>query len=503
MLREGEVLGGRYRIVRLLGQGGMGSVWEAKHEKLGARVCLKTIAQELSRETEFRQRFELEAQAAARLTGPHVVKVFDVDSTSDGLLYMAMEYLEGTTLGEVAAEAADHPTMLVDWLVQACAGLQEAHDAGLVHRDIKPSNIFLVGTGDERFAKILDFGIAKLQSDAPTTRRPDELRTRTGVILGTIHYMSPEQIRDRALDGRSDVWSLGMVAYRLLTGRYPFHGESEASFLASVVADAPAPIEQLRPDLPRDLCRAIMGALERDPTLRHASAAAFAEALGPFGRKGAALRFSRSGSGPRLPSVDPTTPAHMAPSAAPRSSAPHSAPVFSAEPSTVPLGPPSRPYPQGPELAPTTPLGRAHHDMLAPGTQRSVEPQLGSAHTAAPDKSPARTAWIPILIGVVALAGIGGGITLKLRASHPKTASDLAQPSALTTPSLVPSASSAPSASQAPTDNSNATAATSTTPPAPERSATKAATTAATAGKGKPRSPGAAASSGPAIPRIL
>jgi len=384
-LQEGEVLGGRYRIVRLMGQGGMGAVWEARHEKLGARVCLKTIAQDLSQEPEFRQRFELEAQAAARLTGPHVVKVFDVDSTPEGLLYMAMEFLEGTTLGEAAAEGAANPAMLVDWLVQSCAGLQEAHDAGLVHRDVKPSNIFLVGSGADRFAKILDFGIAKRQADSPTTRRPDEFRTGTGVVLGTIHYMSPEQIRGRGLDGRADVWSLGMVAYRILTGRYPFHGESEASFLASVIADSPDPIDTFRPDIDPGLARTIMTALEREPSQRHASAAEFANALRPFGEQRGALRFSRGGSSPKGMPFDPTTPVGLAPN-------------------TEPLVPPSA-------LAPTTPLARPAAQALTPVTRRSSDPELPNAPTLTPHPAPAHKARLPWVapVALLVVAGLAAG----------------------------------------------------------------------------------------------
>ncbi len=279
MPSAGTVLDGKYRLVRQLGAGGMGIVYEADHIRLRQPFAIKILQPEFAGEREFLMRFEREARAAALLRSPHVVRVFDVDVSPDGLTYMVMELLEGRDLAEEALHAPLAVPQLVDWIIQACAGLQEAHDNGIVHRDLKPANVFLtkIETG-ERIAKILDFGISKVEATSTS------LLTNPAVgALGTPTFMAPEQIRGRRIDGRADLWALGVMLYRLLAERWPFVGKGDQAYMAAVIADPALPFELVRPDLPYELASVIMKALEKDVANRHQSANELAHALAPFG----------------------------------------------------------------------------------------------------------------------------------------------------------------------------------------------------------------------------
>lgn len=284
MPSPGTLLDGKYRLVRQLGAGGMGIVYEADHIRLRQPFAIKILQPELAQESEFLMRFEREARAAAILRSPHIVRVFDVDVSAEGLTYMVMELLEGRDLAAEALEGPVAPEQLVDWLVQICSALQEAHDNGIVHRDLKPPNIFLTRIeSGERIAKVLDFGISKLEATSTS-----HVTGHASGTLGTPRYMAPEQIRSRNVDARADLWALGVMMYRLLADRWPFTGEGDAVYMAAVLTDPAIPFEQVRPDLPHELASAIMKALEKDPASRHQSAKDMAAALAPFG----------SGSGP-------------------------------------------------------------------------------------------------------------------------------------------------------------------------------------------------------------
>ena len=279
MPRPGTMLDGKYRLVRQLGSGGMGIVYEADHIRLRQPFAIKILQPEFAQDSEFLTRFEREARAAAVLRSPHIVRVFDVDVSSEGLTYMVMELLEGRDLAEEALNAPLAVPQVIDWLVQICSGLQEAHDNGIVHRDLKPANIFITKIeSGERIAKVLDFGISKFE--VASTAHTD----RTAGALGTPTYMAPEQIRGRSVDARTDLWSLGVMLYRLLSGAWPFAcGQGDAAYMAAVLTDTPVPFETVRPDLPNELARAIMRALEKDPASRHQSSTEMATALAPFG----------------------------------------------------------------------------------------------------------------------------------------------------------------------------------------------------------------------------
>ena len=304
----GTLLDGKYRLVRQLGAGGMGIVYEADHIRLRQPFAIKILQPEFASEREFLMRFEREARAAASLRSPHVVRVFDVDASPEGLSYMVMELLEGRDLADEALEAKIPLPQLIDWIIQTCAGLQEAHDNGIVHRDLKPANVFLakVDSG-ERIAKVLDFGISKV--DATSTSL---LTGRAAGALGTPTYMAPEQIRNRAVDGRADLWALGVMVYRLLGCRWPFNGKGDQAYMTSVIADPALPFEMVRPDLPYELASVIMKALEKDLASRHQSANDLAAALAPFGTGRGAMAI-----GSNLGAARPSTPMARSGSVAP------------------------------------------------------------------------------------------------------------------------------------------------------------------------------------------
>jgi serine/threonine-protein kinase len=255
----------------------MGVVVEAQHIGLGQHFALKIMRPEFAASPAAVLRFEREARAAGQLRSPHTVRIFDVDKGDDGLPYMVMELLEGHDLAIEVRERPDLPTEeLVDWIIQVCAAIGEAHELGVVHRDIKPSNIFICADGATRIAKVLDFGISKLTTIQSVTAE--------NTSLGTPHYMSPEQLRSaKGVDLRSDLWSLGVVLYRILAGRFPFDGETPSALTIAIATALPVDFAILRPDLPAELSAAIMKALAKDVAERFSSAAEFAAALMPFG----------------------------------------------------------------------------------------------------------------------------------------------------------------------------------------------------------------------------
>jgi serine/threonine protein kinase len=266
----GATISGRFRIERLLGRGSMGSVWLARHLALDVDVAVKFIDAAFRNQHDHRSRFVLEAQAAARINSPHVVNVLDFGEDGDRL-YIAMEYLVGEDLGSFLERA---PRLSVEVtariLAHACRGLGKAHALGIAHRDIKPENLFLCGdVDDEGFVvKILDFGVAKLaqKSGAPSG-------TSAGQLIGSPAFMSPEQARGLPeVDGRSDLFSLGVVAYHCLTGTTPFGGESLTDILFGIIGADPEPVTRLVPGLPRALDAWFDRALEKDPARRFASA---------------------------------------------------------------------------------------------------------------------------------------------------------------------------------------------------------------------------------------
>jgi serine/threonine-protein kinase len=281
-LSPGEVVLSKYRIERVLGEGGMGIVVAAHHLGLGRRVALKVLRAECVGEPTVRERFAREARAASRIDSEHVVRVLDVDALSDGTPFMVMEHLEGSDLASVLA--GGHRISVCDaalYVVEACRGIQEAHRLGIVHRDVKPANLFLETTaGGHWRIKVLDFGISKVVTHAP------ELHpglTQVNSTLGSPNYMAPEQIlASESVDARADVWGLGITLYELLTGAMPFSGKNYQQLVADVLAGAAVPPSRYRSDLPRGLEAVILRCLAKDPAERYQTAAALASALRPY-----------------------------------------------------------------------------------------------------------------------------------------------------------------------------------------------------------------------------
>jgi serine/threonine-protein kinase len=277
MLSPGHTIANKLRIVRRLGEGGMGVVYEAVQLHLNRRVAIKVIHPNEATSHEARTRFRREARALACLPLDHIVQVLDFDSLPDGALYTVMEFLDGRDLKrELKKRGALPVAEACAYVAQACRGAAVAHAAGIVHRDLKPRNIFLTHLEGERRVKLLDFGVAKfLESSGP------EL-TSASVVLGTPTHLAPEQLEgDREVDGRADVWALGVVLFELLTCQTPFRRETTLGTLAAVAKDAPPPVASLRPDVPPGLARIIERCLEKAPSARFQTADALGEALLP------------------------------------------------------------------------------------------------------------------------------------------------------------------------------------------------------------------------------
>jgi len=294
----------KYRIVGLLGRGGMGSVYEAQHVTLHRRFAVKFMLPEYAANRSTLRRFENEARAAGGLEHANIAAVTDIGQAPDGSPYLVMEYLSGQDGAKLLARLGPLPVQRTANIVfQACLGLAVAHKAGIVHRDIKPENLFIADAGDGNdLVKILDFGIAKLRS-------PDaSVATASGMMIGTFFYMSPEQVRDAAkVDPRTDVWALGVVLYELLTGKKPFDGAEPTEILYQIVHECPQSPDEHRAGLASDLITIIDQALQKDIERRLPSVTAFAEALAPFTGRPFAQPQEPSAIGAVAPQAVPVT----------------------------------------------------------------------------------------------------------------------------------------------------------------------------------------------------
>ncbi len=275
--QPGQIVAGKYQLVRVLGEGGMGVVYEAEHVRLKQRVALKMLLPELLRVEDLVRRFEREARASSQLRSRHTARVMDVDHTPDGVPYMVMEFLEGRDLdAELQARHALPLDEAVDYVLQAAGAMDEAHGLGIVHRDLKPSNIFIAREHDgRRVAKILDFGISKVSNEG------DAKLTSAEAVMGTAMYMAPEQVRSaRNVDARADIWSLGVILYELLAGRAPFVG-TPTQVVAAIVMDDPEPLEALV-QVPSALSAIVSRCLTREPARRFQSVRELMAGLLPF-----------------------------------------------------------------------------------------------------------------------------------------------------------------------------------------------------------------------------
>jgi hypothetical protein len=476
------VIADRYRLERQIGRGGMGSVWLAHHMGLDIPCAVKFIEGEYAALPEAQARFVREAKAAAQLRSPHVVQILD-HGVWDGTPYMAMELLEGEDLGKRLVRVGRMvPQDVCVIVTQVSRALTKAHAAGIVHRDLKPDNIFLVHDDDREIAKVLDFGIAKSQ-----TGSIDGSNTKTGAMLGTPYYMSPEQAQGvKAVDHRSDLWSLGVIVYQALTGKLPFESEALGDLLVKIIVQ-PVPVpSQIAPDLPAAFDRWWAKAANRDPAQRYQSAKELADGLSlVFGQSQltdvmdrSELRAAMGGAG----AVQRSTPGNPLMTPAPGTSPAAATMPFTPQPYPTPqpagAPPPGTPMPHGaspapyaqtpvPQVTTGAPMARTFDGaVVIPKSRVGLFAGLAAAGA---------------LVGVIAMVAV-----LMVRSKHqaPVAAAGIDSAAAVVAP---PASASAPVATLAPIAPASAAP-----DPATPSSSVAAPTVTAAAPPSRPR-PGAAA----------
>jgi serine/threonine-protein kinase len=295
-LQLGDTIEGKYRIVRLLGEGGMGSVYEGENVRIHRKVAIKVLHAAVAAKADVVQRFEREAQAAGRIGSQHIVEVLDLGNLSEGERFMVMEYLEGESLGDrIKRQKRLTPHEVATVLVQLLEGLEAAHVAGIIHRDLKPDNVFLVANrgGQRDFVKVLDFGVSKFSA-----LDTEMSMTKTGAVMGTPFYMSPEQARGQKVDPRSDIYSAGVVAYQAVTGRVPFHAETFNELVFKIALEAPEPAELVAPGLDPGFAALIARSMLRDPAGRFQSAREFQAAVSAWAQGASGTNLDRASALP-------------------------------------------------------------------------------------------------------------------------------------------------------------------------------------------------------------
>lgn len=315
----GAIIADRYNVIKKLGEGGMGTVYLAEHVKMGRKSAIKVMNPGMVSDADAISRFNREAANASRINHPNVAAVYDFGETSDGLIYLAMEFIEGPALTKVIEENGSlPPERAAEITRQAAEALSVAHDMGIVHRDLKPDNIMLAkGRDGSDIVKVVDFGIAKA-ADAENQKV-----TKTGLVVGTPEYMSPEQLAGDKLDGRSDTYSLALVTYAMLTGKLPFPAETVQESMIKRLTDDPKPLAEMKPEVawPEQVQAVITTALQRDAVSRYQTASEYGRALHkavsemPRGRTSAATHVIESVSAPAASKTA------AAPKAAPKTTA--------------------------------------------------------------------------------------------------------------------------------------------------------------------------------------
>jgi serine/threonine-protein kinase len=458
-LKEGAVLADRFRLVRVLGKGGMGEVWAAQHIALDIPCAVKFIHADSADKADVRERFEREAKAAAALRSPNVVQILDF-GVEGSLQYLAMEYLEGEALStRIRARARLDAAETCRIIAGVSRALMKAHAAGIVHRDLKPDNIFLVPDDDGEIPKVLDFGVAKRTNQLDSN-------TRTGALLGTPYYMSPEQAQGiKAVDSRADLWSLAIVAFRCITGELPFKSDALGDLLIRIVTQPPPVPSHVCPGLPDSFDRWWHRVSQREPDHRYQTAKELSDALALALGVNTVTGGYASLAGVPAPNplqktmaldIDTPMPGQLTPYPAAGTSgayAGHSG-SYAARGAY-----PSNPGYGAPPMATTQPFG----DSGAMGSVAGI--------AATPPPGPARSKGTAILVvGLLGAAAVATGAYFLTRSTVAPTA-----PAASTEPVEVPAPTEAPapSASAAPP----ASAAASTASPAPTASASATATT--------------------------
>ncbi len=470
-LSEGDVIEGKYKILRLIGKGGMGTVWVAENLRVHRQVAIKILSRgAIDAAGDALLRFEREAQAAGKIGSDHIVEVLDLGHTADGDRFMVMEYLEGDTLKQRMRRGRLDSTKTAAVFCQLLEGLTAAHAAGIIHRDVKPDNIFLQKekAGHRDWVKILDFGISKFSQLSGEEGQV----TRAGMVMGTPFYMSPEQARTaHAVDARSDIYSVAVMLFETLTGQVPFSGTTFAELLFKIAFEPQPHPKTVMPTLDDTICAIIVKGMERDPAARYQTAAEFAAALTAWDAGREAVLPAR----PPLAKTIALPPRLQLP---PEAIASHG---LLAPPPHALMASPTLAFPQQPLAAPD-PLqdGATQHWASDSSPSRAIDPASPAELPSFTQKSwdgtvpmpamPAQRSLAPVIFGavmtVVAAAAIGIFlVTRPVPVAPPEagsavaltTGTAIAAPpaTALPTPIPVPSAaivaSAAPSASAAPT----------------------------------------------------
>lgn len=272
---QDQIIDGRYKVLRRLGEGGMAYVYEARELSTGTSVAVKVLTPKLLADDTALQRLRREAGLAMRLNHPNVCNIMRLGETEGGLIYLVMPYLDGELLSD--REAKVGPMSLevaIPFLTQMCDGLHHAHGLQIIHRDLKPENVMIVMDGSPERAVVMDFGLAKARGSAAMKKL-----TATGIVLGTPEFMSPEQVRGKETDARSDVYSLAILAYEMFTGKLPFEGRSAQEMMIARLRGTPTPLSKHRSDLPPQLEKVLNKAMEATPDARYATAKDFGAAL--------------------------------------------------------------------------------------------------------------------------------------------------------------------------------------------------------------------------------
>lgn len=280
-IEPGAVIDGKYRVIRRIGEGGMGTVYEGENTRIARRVAIKVLHEHVASSPEFAQRFEREARASARIGSPHVCDVLDLGDLSNGDRFIVMEFLDGESLEDRLLKGRLTAAQLAPIAFEILEGLGTMHQAGVVHRDLKPANVFLTrGPKKAEVVKILDFGVAKI---LPSAEEPSDM-TSTGMMMGTPLYMSPEQARGaRDVDGRTDIYAASVIFYRALTDELPHSGANLHELLFKIVLEEPRPIHELAPDVDEAFAAIVMKGLARDADDRYSSAREYQEEIARWG----------------------------------------------------------------------------------------------------------------------------------------------------------------------------------------------------------------------------